>query len=419
MKLIKDTAIISTCLMLSRGLGYAREIILASKYGVSSQSDLIVLGLSVPELLSSLAALGICNNILLPLMSGKTCEEISEVSHEAYRKLFFLAVITYAVAQTIFFIAFDLKTLYVMSLANLSLLFAPSLAVMVAYLGFRRDFLVQSLSGVVFNLMAICALWFGTEVYSVVFGFLIASLLRLLFVRNDAVKKGFPSEALSLRRAHSGNDISIPTLMYALLASGATIATPLMMRFFASGLTVGSVSILSYAEKLYLLPMSVVLTPYAVASYPLLVEEMRGGNKIRHKELFSKILPVMGIAIIFATTFVFFSNEIVRLTFGLAGIEVKNQEKIAEALVPFSVLMILASASTITTNILFAMKNIYSTTVSTLCFLCINLIVGILVNAFNGSFIHLAWGTVLSNVILVIHQWWLITRKVQNAIDDH
>ena len=76
--IIINSLILSVGILIGRLSGYIREIIIASKYGASEQSDNILLMLTIPDLLNNLLASGAIVGILIPLLTShsKNIEEI-------------------------------------------------------------------------------------------------------------------------------------------------------------------------------------------------------------------------------------------------------------------------------------------------------------------------------------------------------
>lgn len=359
-KIIQNSLILSVGILLGRLSGFIRELITAKQFGISEQADQIVLMLSVPDLLNNLLAAGAVSGVLIPALASHS-NRLGQVINEFTKKLFVITLVAYAILGIGLFLGYEL---YVFGLLMVALLSAfPNVFTFISasYLQYEKRFTKQSLSTLIFNLIIILCLLLGAFGYYFAIAIVVAGVLRMVWVMSDLKNTAFPPLSLANKanenKLENPSFISYKLLVIMILANGLLFIQPIIDKIFASFLYEGATAILSYAEKIYLLPVSVFLTTYAVALFPD-VSRLVADNQ--HKEahnILKKSIPInLIISIIVALFLWIFNKEIVALLFGLVGFSEENILAVSAVLVAYFPIVVVAGSSSILLNMLFAYK---------------------------------------------------------------
>ena len=308
-------------ILLGRFSGYIRELVIAYRFEVSIEADNIILMLTIPDLLNNLLSTGVISGLLIPLLIKN--EKVEEIISEFVRKLFFICLFLYLLVGSIIFFMYEFYLFSVMSISLLSIF--PNIIAFISssYLQYEQRFKAQSLNTLIFNIVIICFLLLGFYSYIFAVGVILASIVRMLWIINDL--KYTKIEINSFFKTSQNKILKYRIVIFMIFSNGIIFILPMIDKLFASKLADGSVAILSYAEKIYLLPVSVFLTTYAVAMFPnltKLVQEKNYGEIT--KTLRKSIILNIFVSFIFISFIFIFNIQIVELFYGLVGVKTEN-----------------------------------------------------------------------------------------------
>ena len=219
----------------------------------------------------------------------------------------------------------------------------------------KQRFKAQSLNTLIFNLIIIGFLLLNFYEYLFAFSIILASTLRMLWILNDL--KYTELNIKSFFKQETKNLIKYKLMIFMIIANGLIFINPMIDKLFASFLVDGSVAILSYAEKIYLLPVSVFLTTYAVAMFPNLAKLASESNfKEINYILVKSISFNIIISFIIACILYLFSDYIVSLFYGIVNIRLENLLIISDVLRGYIFSVVFAGSLSIMLNLFFAFK---------------------------------------------------------------
>ena len=348
-----NSLILSVGILIGRLSGYIRELIIAYKFEVSSSADNIILMLTIPDLLNNLLAGGAVSGILMPLLSNS--KKIEEILTDFNKKLFIVFIGLYIFVVSIIFFVHDF---YIFSLLAISLLaIFPNIFTFISssYLQYEKRFKAQSLNTLVFNIVIIVFLLLGFQNYLFALGVILASIVRMVWISYDLRFTDISIKSFFIQKVESG--IKYKLLVFMIFANGLIFINPMIDKLFASFLQEGSVAILSYSEKIYLLPVSVFLTTYAVAMFPdlskmVVNKDTKNINQLLKKSIFFNLLISLCIAIVIYI----FSYDIVNLFYSIANVKDENIKLISNVLNGYLLSLVFAGTNSILLNIFFAHK---------------------------------------------------------------
>ncbi|MFN8390354.1 MAG: lipid II flippase MurJ [Bdellovibrionota bacterium] len=314
---------LSVGLLLGRLSGFAREWMVARKLSVSGDADSFILALAFPDLLNNFISTATLAVALYPLFreGDKADRELLRSFSSVALKLAGVGYVALAVLVT-FSYGKQPELAGILLLSLLAVFPNVISAIAAALLQFHGKVRAQGLSTLVFNLVILVGLLLFSRLPLLVFFILLAALARLAFLAYDAA----PLVAQRGEPDRSETRVSFPavgiTLATAVAAQILSLATPFLDRFFASYGASGSVAALSYAEKLYMLPGTVVLTvlPY-VATPDVFRLASDEGSKERLRTYVRDILAIaFGLGAAATAALYLLATPFTGLVFGSAGL---------------------------------------------------------------------------------------------------
>jgi len=409
-KILINSLILSIGILLGRFSGYIRELIIAYKFEVSIEADNIILMLTIPDLVNNLLSAGVISGILIPLLNKH--EKLEGIISEFVKKLFFICLSLYIVVISIIFFIFEFYLFGLMSISLLSIF--PNIIAFVtsSYLQYEQRFKAQSLNTLVFNIVIIIFLFLGLYSYLFAIGVVIASIARMLWITRDL--KNTNLDIKSTFNFKKENKIKYRIFIFMIFSNGIIFILPMIDKLFASKLLDGSVAILSYAEKIYLLPVSVFLTTYAVAMFPNLSKLVNEGKLFEVNNTLKKSIVLnIVVSAFFVLVMYIFSLEIVTLLYSLVGVKADNLFLISETLNSYLIAMLFAGTNSILLNLFFANKwynkLIYYTIIMLLFKIMINSYV--VYNNYRIEYISLGTSILILISVVSLYITYILSKK--------
>jgi putative peptidoglycan lipid II flippase len=308
MNLYRAFATVGGLTMVSRVLGFARDILMAAGLGSGWIADAFFVAFRFPNLFRRLFGEGAFNSAFVPLYA-KRLEDEGEASAdtfaaEAFSGLTFVLVLISAIAMLAMpwlmfglapgFAAEPEKFALTVALTQITfpyLLCMCLVALLSGVLNARRRFIAAAAAPIVLNVVLTTAiggaivLGFAntpTAAYILSSAVTVAGLAQLAMVwlatRRAGVQLKLPRPRLSadMRRLIA---LGIPGL----LAGGITQINIAVGTIIAS-LQAGAVSFLYYADRLYQLPLGIVGVAIGVVLLPELSRRLRAGDRVAAKD---------------------------------------------------------------------------------------------------------------------------------------
>jgi putative peptidoglycan lipid II flippase len=330
-RLARAAAIVALFGLLSRLLGFAREIVLAAAYGASGATDAFVNSLLI---VNSVAAVLLYTLVTLIIPSFQR-ERAEHGTDSAWRLVSALALWTGALLLVLASLAaiwpeapaalFGLDEAREQATAELIRIMAPALAlqgfsaVFTAMLQIHGRFAGPAAVGVAFNLGIIAGVVIGQgEIgiraagWGVAAGALMQVLLQL------------PQFWRLLREARAGPVLGHPRLVavgaLALPVLGASVLQQVNSftdKLFASSLEAGRVAALNFAHALGQGPRVALLLPLLTPLFPLIAQLMADGRETEALSAFRRVAGLLGlVAVPMGLLMAVYADELAQLAFG-------------------------------------------------------------------------------------------------------
>lgn len=317
---------------LSKVLGFVREVVIAAHFGAGAVTDAYLTAVLVSLFIFNLPGGRLLGTAFIPVYSGVAAAGPQERAEKFTGTVLTLAFIIFSLAALIGILLSPILVAAVapglplmtreMAVCFTRLLMAglPILALsglLASLLNIHNNFSVPAAFGIPLNLTVIGFIFFSGAgaaiglVAGTLAGYLSQVLISLpaLTKRNVRICGGVDFREQGL--------IRMGTFLLPLIAGGIVLQlNPLVIRFLASGMPEGTISILNYADRIVLVIQELLVTTVITVSYPVI----SGAFARKRREEINETVNFWAGVLIFTTAPValvmaFTCHPLVRLAF--------------------------------------------------------------------------------------------------------
>jgi putative peptidoglycan lipid II flippase len=338
-RILKSTGIVMGAILLSRILGFLREWMVAHQIGSSAITDAYYAAFTLPDFLNNLVASGALGLVFIPVIAKYVAEDRE---HEAWHvfctvmTVMTLALVALIVVGEIF--APQLVNLIVpgfdparkAQVAFLTRCMLPGQlflylgSLMGAFQNARGKFLIPALAAVIYNLGIIGFGWLlspriGVTAFAV--GLLVGTFCGFFLLQSFAVFRMGRRFKPNLDFQHPGLKLFVKLAIPLVLALSIDFTDNWIIRWFGSYLAPSSITWLTFARTLMLVPLSTVAYAIGTASFPFLAQlhsegKMEQLNRILNSTLRGLIIllvPLSALGIVLREPIIYFVFSHTRL----------------------------------------------------------------------------------------------------------
>ena len=319
--------------LISRLLGLVRDRLLAGTFGAGQDLDVYFAAFRIPDFVYAILITGGISVIFLPVFSEyfkKSEEESWQLTSNVLNCFLVLLIVICGVLAifTPWLIKFvtpgfnpEQKTL-VVSLTRimfLSPIFLGLSSLFSGILHYFNRFFAYAIAPILYNLGIIIGILFLVPIFGLwglAYGVILGAILHWLVQIPAAKNSGF--KYLPIFNFKSSGLVKIFKLMVPrTIGSAAYHVNLIVITAIASTLTVGSISILNFANNLRFFPIGIIGASFALASFPALSRAWVNGQREEFLQNFSSVLRQILFLIIPVSLFVFLLRaQLVRLILG-------------------------------------------------------------------------------------------------------
>jgi putative peptidoglycan lipid II flippase len=356
MNLIKSTGTFSFFTIISRLLGYLRDILIAIFLGTSYLADVFFVAFRIPNTFRRLFSEGTFNAAFIPSYSSeiiKGKKNSNKFANEVFSLLFLILLILILLVQ-IFMPAFvsliapgfiddNEKMNLAINLTRITipfLMFVSIASFFSAILNSYNRFAEAAAAPIILNIVLIIILLFNKSlkdelVYHLSYGVTLAGLIQLIFLY-FFVKKHFKLTFNIKFNASKKVKVFFKKLLPSIFSSGVTQINILVGTIIASFQT-SAVSYLYYADRIYQINLAIAGIAIGVVVLPQLSKHISQKNKKKTDLIQNKALELSLFLSLPASIALFIaSEEIVSALFGYGQFSEKSILNSAKALYFFS-----------------------------------------------------------------------------------
>ena len=362
MKLYKAFATVGGLTMVSRLLGFARDILIAAALGSGAVADAFFVAFRFPNLFRRLFGEGAFNSAFVPLfakrLEGEGQEAARSFAEEAMAGLLLVLIVVSAIAMLAMpwlmavlapgFVSDPAKYNLAVQLTQIAFPYLTCMslvALMSGALNSMHRYWAAAAAPILLNVVLVAAIGLAIGLgyaqkpeagYVLAWGVFAAGLVQLAMLW-IAVKKAGLDLRLVRPRYTEGVKRLVQLGIPGLISGGITQINIVVGTIIAS-LQAGAVSYLYYADRLYQLPLGIVGVAVGVVLLPDLARRLRAGDRAaamdsQNRSLEFALLLTLPAAVALAVA----AEPIIRVLFERGAFLASDTPKTAQALAAFAV----------------------------------------------------------------------------------
>lgn len=416
-KIFKATFIVMAMTILSRVIGFARDILAAYHFGVEGSYDIYVASVAIPESVFMIVGLAI-STTFIPMLSeirhNKNSEEMFSFSNNIVNILSLISIFIIILGLiftkeivNVFVPNFtpDKKelTIFLTRITLFNIILLCINACFASILQVCEDFVIPALLGIFFNFPIIIYLLLFNDVSIVGLAIanVIGNLLRVLVQIPSLYKNGYRIKFyinIKDEKLKSMIILIIPVI----IGAGANSINMLVDKSVASGLITGSMAALEYSQRIIQFANTAITTSLVSVVYPIMANKLNKGDKEGFLKYLSKSIVTICMFLVPITFGVMFlSNDIVKFIYERGKFESNAVILTSMALFGYAIQLPFAGVRDILNSSLFSMKKTKVTTINGVIGVVVNVILSITLSRFFGV-LGISIATSVSAIIISI-----------------
>ena len=426
-KVVKTTAVLMIVTMITKVLGFIREIVLMNAYGLSHYSDVYITTMNIPVVIFAGIGTALATTFIPMYYEIREKEGDSlalKFANNIFNNIFIItiviAIICFIFAEpliNIFAIGFKGETLVLaikfIRIMIIGVIFIGLKSITTAYLQIQGNFIIPGLIGLPYNLIIIASIIVSLNgnIEIVAWGTLLAMLSQFLFQLPYAYKNGYRySLYLNIRDKNVKKMIRLVIPVF--IGVAVTQINVIVDRSISSTLVEGSISALNTANRLNEFVMGLFIATLASVIYPNLSKlsnEKKNDEFLKsiRSSVSSVILLVMPISI----GAIVLANPIIKLLFERGAFDESSTKMTSIALVFYSIGMVSFGIREILSKVFYSIQDTKTPMINGAIAVSINIVLNIILSKYMG-YAGIAFATSISGIICVILLFNNLSKKI-------
>lgn len=399
--LMKKTAIfLMLATIISKTLGFLRDITLSYFYGASGISDAYLISLTVPSVIFSFIGIGLSTGYipLYSIIDQKHGEkESNKYTNNLINILFLICTVIFIIGQVftgqivrLFASGFEgeilLLAIRFTKISLLGIYFTGIIYIFKGFLQLKNSYIIPSLISIPFNIIIIASIFLSSKinVMALSVGSVIAIISQLIMLVPLIYKRGYKYQFII-----DVKDKYIKKMMYialpVIIGSSINQINILVDRTIASNISVGGISALNYSNKLNAFIQGLFVTSIVTVMYPMISKMAAEKNINGLKKSVSEAISSINLLIIPITVgSMIFTQPIVRLLFGRGAFNDSAIIMTSNALFFYSIGMLGFGLREILSRAFYSMQDTKTPMINATIAVVINIILNIILSRFMG-----------------------------------
>lgn len=426
-KVAKATIGLMLVTIISKILGFVRELVLASSYGTSMYSDAYLIAMNIPTVIFAIIG-GTLGTVIIPMYfeldnnlgKNKSLDFINNVFNIVIVICTVLALLGFIFTEQlvkVFAIGFEGESLKVTidftRITIIGIVFTGLSYVMTSYLQIKNNFTVPGLITFPKNIIIILMILLSIKYdpYIMIWGALIGTCTEFLLQVPFAIKCGYKYKLyIDIKDEHIKKSIYL--IGPVLIGVGVHQINTMIDRTLASTLVEGSISALNYANKLNGFVMALFITSVASVIYPMLSKLSSANNKERFIESVVKsINSVIVLVIPISVGAIVLARPIVKLLFERGAFNADDTSMTSIALIMYSIGMLGVGLRTILGKVFYSLQDTKTPMINGAITMVMNIILNLILVKYL-QLAGLALATSISATLCVILLFKSLKSKI-------
>lgn len=413
--------------VLSKVLGFAREVALSYFYGASNVTDAYLVSLTIPTVIFSFIGAGIGTGFI-PMYSRIKHEQGSNIADRFMNNLIniLLAACTVIAIASLVFTkplvrlfasGFHGETLEMAvqftRISIFAIYFTGLIGIFSGYLRLHESYLAPNMIGFPMNTIVISALAISsrTNVSVLLIGTLVARAAELLFMVPFAKKKGFRYQTvLNLRDDNLLQMVRIAVPV--VIGTSVNQINVLVDRTLASSIAAGGISALNYASRLNGFVQGLFVVSISSVMYPMISKMASEQNMKGLKDTLSEAIGLINLMVVPATIgAIILAEPIVNFLFGRGAFTSEAAVMTSSALKFYSLGMLAFGLREVLSRAFYALQDTRTPMINGAIAVIINIILNFVLSRYLGIG-GLALATSISGMVATVLLFVTLRRKI-------
>lgn len=425
----KTVFILMIVTVISKVLGFMRDLFLSFFYGASNISDIYLISLTIPTVILAIIGKGISTGFIpmyARIESKSGIEETKRYTNNVINFVIILCTIILVLGLIfteylikIFASGFEGETLdqaiIFTRISLISVYFSGLVYVYTAYLQIKSIFIAPVLMGIPSNLIVIMSIYFSSHsnVYILAFGGLIATASQFILLYIYSFKNGYRyMHTLNIKDRNIRNMILLA--FPAIIGSSVDKLNLLIDRTLASKISIGGISALNYSSTLNLFMMGIVVSSITTVLYPKISKMVVQNNMKKMKETLLMGVNSINLFIIPATVgTMVFANPIVELLYGRGQFDLHALSMTSYALFFYSIGTVGIGMRDMLSNVFYSLQDTRTPMINATIAMIINIILNFILSKYlgiGGLALASSIAAIISSILLFIS----LRKKIGN-----
>jgi len=437
--MLRSVATVGAWTMVSRILGFARDMLIAAKLGATPMADAFFVALRLPNLFRQLFGEGAFNAAFVPAFSGTYAVDGPRAARAlanslaALMSLFLSGVVMLGIVfmpQLLLVLApgfagESVRFPLAVELTRITfpyLLFICLAALVSGVLNGMNRFSAAAAAPILFNLVSMAALlgltpFVATPAHALAWGVTASGLLQLLMLIGAARMAGLAVTPFVRPRLTPEVRIVLRRMGPGLVGAGITQVNLAIGIIIASLLPAGAVSFLYYADRISQLPLGVIGAAVGTALLPVLSAQLRTGKALAaHRSQNRAIELTLAFALPAALAMAVVPQAIITALFQRGAFDAHAAAETAAALVAYAAGLPAFVLVKALTPGFFARGDTATPVKVGLFVVALNLVLNLVLTRFFAH-VGIALGTSVAAWTNVVVLGWLLMRRRRLVLD--
>ena len=318
--------------LLSRGLGFIREMIFANNFGLETEFDLYLVGAVLPMTINNIL-LFIGQNYFVPGFQ-KINSSDTQAAQKYYKQAFIHFVGAGIFIAIILFLASDFiinsymqsaspaskeSAIQIFRIFLLTIPFSAGISIFSALLQTFYEFKYPALSFLFLNLSIIVLLLFFSDrfgVYIIPVGYTVGTMLQFGYLLIKS-RKFITLNLLTRAGGYSlSKSILSSSIIIIILIESISQLYSILDRYFYGEISTGGIAALNYALIIWFLPVSIFSISLATAVFPTITQAINESSYFDVEKIYNESIS-MNIFIFIPMAFIlfFYGDTLIRIFF--------------------------------------------------------------------------------------------------------
>ncbi|WP_028855469.1 murein biosynthesis integral membrane protein MurJ [Psychrilyobacter atlanticus] len=407
--------------------GFGRDVVLSYYYGVSNITDAYLVAITIPTVIFSFIGIGISTN-LIPMYNNIKKEKGIQDAEKFINDVINFSII---LCSLIVMIAFPLSGGIVRVIApglcdqtlNLAIdftkitiigiYFSVGISIFTGYLHLKKSFIAPTLMGIPLNVIMIIfiAISHNYSIQILSIGSVLSLAFQFLFLIPFAYKQGY-SYSFELDRNNPYLKKMVLLSIPVIIGVSVNQINVLIDKSIASRMIIGSISALTYANRMNLFVKGIFISTIASLMYPTLSKMSAENNVHGYKKTLIEAINVINLLVIpISIISMMFSEIIIKLIFGRGAFNSTAVLRTAHSLIFYSIGMIGIGHREILSRAFYSLQDTKTPMINAVTGVVVNIIFNIVLSDIMGI-----KGLALASSIAAVSTSLLLTISLRKKI---